>query len=129
MTDFIDDAVKDAGISLQVEEKGADQYACTLTSRHGKMVRDISIKPGYGAPDVGNLLYHFALSAQEVSQYDDVLEWAREEGRDLNDIETLPMFRQLVDNKRDFRLLLSEPVYQNLMAALEISQAIGNARP
>ncbi len=93
------------------------------------MVRDISIKPGYDAPDVGNLIYHFALSAQEVSQYDDVLEWATEEGRDLNDIETLPMFRQLVDNKRDFRLLLSEPVYQNLMAALEISQAIGNARP
>jgi len=127
MGDFIDEAIAAAEVRLDISHGANGGYSCVLTSRHGRMVRDITIKTGRDAPTVGNLIYHFALSAQEVSEYDDVLEWADDTGRDLNDNQTLPLFRQLVDNKRDFRLLLSEPVYQKLMAGLEISQAIGGA--
>jgi hypothetical protein len=129
MSDFIEDAITAAAVELDILLKEDGQYACIMASSHGKMVRDITVKPGYDAPTLGNVIYHFALVAQEVSQYDDVLEWADDTGHKLNDSATLPKFRQMVDDKRDIRLLLSENIYQDMMGALEISQAICNAKP
>jgi hypothetical protein len=129
MSDYIEDAITAAGVELDISVKDDGQYACVMTSSHGKMVRDITVKPGHDAPTLGNIIYHFALVAQEVSQYDDVLEWADDTGHKLSDSETLPKFRQMVDDKRDLRLLLSERAYQDMMGALEISQAICHANP
>ncbi|HEC00469.1 MAG TPA: hypothetical protein ENI91_02125 [Sphingomonadales bacterium] len=127
MSDFIEEAITAAAVELDISLKEDNQYACIMTSPHGKMVRDITVKPGYDAPTLGNVIYHYALVAQEVSQYDDVLEWADDTGHKLSDSKTLPKFRQMVDDKRDLRLLLSESIYQDMMGALEISQAICNA--
>jgi len=129
MSDFIEEAITAAAVELDISLKEDDQYACVMTSSNGKMVRDITVKSGYDAPTLGNVIYHYALVAQEVSQYDDVLEWADDTGHKLSDSETLPKFRQMGDDKRDLRLLLSESIYQDMMGALEISQAICNAKP
>jgi len=129
MNDFIVDAVEGAGLSLQTNPMKPDQYLCEMVSEHSKMVREINVKPGYGAPKIGNLVYHFALAAQNLDQYDDILDWAKGNDMDLNDPKTIPRFTQLVDDKRDLRLLLSEPVFQKMMTGLEISQAIANAVP
>lgn len=115
---------------MQISETEPGLYACTITSTANpdfKWQRSINTKEGYDAPALGNVIYHYALRTQEVSQYDDVLEWADDNDRDLNDMKTIPDFKQLVQDKTDLRLMLSEPVYQTMMAALEISQAIGNA--
>lgn len=130
MNDFIENAISDAGLEMQVNETEADLYMCKISNTLDpdvKWQRNITMKAGYGAPTLGNVLYYYALRAQEVSQTDDVLEWARETERDLNHPKTLANYGQLVQDKTDLRLLLSEPVYQKMMAGLEISQAIGNA--
>ncbi len=132
MSDYIDIAIKTAGLELRVSKAKPDLYHCIITSTANpdfNWQRGLNTKAGYGAPNIGNVLYHYALRAQEISQYDDILEWSDENGHDLNDPNTLPDFKQLVQDKTDLRLLLSEPVYQNMMAGLEISQAIACARP
>lgn len=129
MSDFIDDAIQAANVELVAKPLEDGNWTCILTSAHGNMVRKLHINAKHGEPKAGNIIYHFALVAQEVSEYDDVLEWSKEEGHDLNDFKTLNKFKQMVEDKRDLRLLLSEPTYQNMRTALEISQACANARP
>jgi len=134
MSDFIYDAIEDAGLTMQVVEAEPDVYTCTITSTITgtinpdlKWKRDVATKPGTGAPTLGNVLYHHALRAQGVSQYDDILDWSDDNKRDLNDAKTIPEFKQLVQDKTDLSLLLGEPIYQSLMTGLAISQAIHNA--
>lgn len=130
MSDFIKDAIDEAGLVMQVVEAEPDVYTCTITGSIKPDLdwkRDVSTKHGYGAPTLGNVLYHYALRAQEVSQYDDVLAWSDENERNLNDPKTIPEFKQLVQDKTDLGLLLGEPIYQGLLSGLEISQAIHNA--
>ncbi len=132
VSDYIDIAIADAGLDMQVDEAEPGIYHCTLTSTTNpdfNWQRDLNTKAGHGAPGIGNVLYHYALRAQEVSQYNDVLEWSEDNGRNLNDPQTIPEFTQLVQDKTDLRLLLSEPVYQKMMAGLEIHQAISCAMP
>jgi len=130
MTDFINDAIEDAGLAMHIFEAKPDVYTCTITGITDpdlKWERNITSKTGYGAPTIGNVLYHYALRAQDISQYDDVLEWSDENKRDLNDPKTISEFKQLVQDKTDLALLLGEPIYQGLLSGLEISQAINNA--
>jgi hypothetical protein len=130
MSDFINDAVESAGLDMQVVDIEPDVYACTITSsqRSGfEWQRNITTKAGRGAPTLGNVLYYYALRAQDVSQYDDILGWSDDNERDLNDPQTIPDFKQLVQDKTDLGLLLGEPAYQALLSGLEISQAIHNA--
>ena len=132
MDDYINIAITEAGLEMRVSEAKPGLYRCTMTSTANpdfNWQRDINTKAGHGAPNIGNVFYHYALRAQEVSQYDDVLEWSDENERDLNDPKTIPDFQQLVQDKTDLRLLLSEPVYQKMMTGLEIHQAISCARP
>jgi len=129
MNDFIEDAVAAAGLSLKTKPMETDQHWCEMVSVHGTMERAINVKPGFGAPSIGGLIHHFALVAQNLDQYDDILDWSKDNDIDLNDPKTIPRFTKLVDNQRDLRLLLSEPVYQKMMTGLEISQAISNAWP
>jgi len=60
---------------------------------------------------------------------DDILDWAKYEDRDPGAADARAEFQQLVDDERELRILLGEENFQNLMAALSISQAINNARP
>ena len=115
---------------MQVVKAKPDVYTCSITGTFNpdlEWKRDVSAKPGTGAPTLGNVLYHYALRAQEVSQFDDILEWSDENKRDLNDPKTIPEFKQLVQDKTDLGLLLGEPIYQALLSGLEISQAIHDA--
>ncbi|MCF6221147.1 MAG: hypothetical protein L3J65_08555 [Robiginitomaculum sp.] len=130
MGDFIDDVIKSAGLVMHVAETNPDIYTCTITGTQNSEYswqRTLNTKPGYGSPTIGNVLYHYALRAQEVNQYSDILEWSDESNRDLNDPKTIPDYKQLVQDKTDLRLLLGEPAYLSLMAGLEINQAIHNA--
>lgn len=129
MSDYIDDAIAEAKIEMACTALDNNKYRCVLTSSYGEMTRDISIKEGNGAPNMGNIIYHFALNAQNIDYYDDILEWSKEECQDLNAPETIPKYKQFVANKDDLRLLLSERVYKSMMSGLEISQAIHMACP
>ncbi len=129
MSDFIDDAIQAAKVEMTASLKEDEIWTCDLKSKHGVMIRDLHIKTKFGTPKTGNIIYHFALVSQEISQYDDVLEWAKEEGHDLNDFKNLSKFKQMVEDKGNLRILLSEETYQNMMAGLEISQACANAHP
>jgi len=127
MADFIDDAIASAEVTMEQSLKQENLYICKLTSRHGTMTRNIEMGAGSAPPSLGNVIYYYAVRAQEISSYDDLLEWADELEHDLNDPKTMPNFKQLVSDKTDLRLLLGEQNYQEMLTALEISQAITNA--
>lgn len=130
MSDFINDVIEGAGLIMQVVDTEPDVYACTITGTIKpdlEWKRNITTKPGRGSPSLGNVLYYYALRAQEIRQYDDALGWSDDNKRDLNDPKTIPEFKQLVQDKTDLGLLLGEPIYQTLLTGLEISQAIHNA--
>ncbi len=129
MTDFIEEVISDAKLELIIFEQHENLYECTLTSVHGKMVKEMKMQPGYGAPSLGNIIYYYALRSQQIDQCDDILDWAKEREQDLNEASTIANFNQLLEDQKDFKILLSEPIYQNLLTALEISQAIENAYP
>ena len=127
MTDFIDDAITDAELTMEQSLKRENLHDCTLTSRHATMTRDIAVEAGSAPPSLGNIIYYYAVRAQELSYYDDITEWADDLEYDLSDPKTIPNFKQQVSDKTDLRLLLGEKNYQGMMAALEISQAMSNA--
>lgn len=129
MSDFIQDAIDAAELTLQTAPKAENVYTCTITSRHAVMIRTLTMKPGYDAPTLGAVLLYYSERAQQVEEIDDVLEWASGHDRDLNDPKTVPTFKQLVTDQDDLRRLLSDRPYQTLISGLEISQAISNARP
>jgi hypothetical protein len=125
--DYIHDAIMSAGLRLSVEEKGDDLYDCRISGPDHTMVRDIQMKPGFEAPKLGGLVYHYAQRAQQSQSFDDILEWADETGEDLQAPGTIEKYKQLVEDTQAFRLLLGESVFNDLMAALAIDQAISNA--
>jgi len=127
MADFIDDAIASAELTMDQTLKQKNLYACTLTSRHNTMTRDIAMEARFAPPSLGNIIYYYAVRAQELSYYDDITEWADDLEYDLSDPKTIPNYKQLVSDKTDIRLLLGETNYQGMMAALEISQAMSNA--
>ena len=129
MADFIDEAIASCELTMKQTLKQEHHYACTLKSCHSTMMRDIAMEPGHAPPSLGNILYYYAQRAQEISQYDDMLEWADEMEYDLSDPKTIPNYKQLVSDKTDLRLLLGEANYQGMMAGFEISQAMANAAP
>ena len=129
MADFINDAISEAKIEIIITEKNENLYRCALTSVYGKMKREISMETGYSVPSLGNILYHYLVLAQQIDQCEDILEWAKEREYDLNEASTIVNFNQLLEDQKDLRILLSEPIYQKLITGLEISQAIGNAYP
>ena len=129
MVDFIAAAISEAKIEIVITEKSDNLYRCALTSVYGKMKREISMKPGYSAPSLGNILYHYAVLSQQIDRCDDILDWAKERECNLNEASTIVNFNQLLEDQKDLRILLSEPIYQKLLTGLEISQAIENAYP
>jgi hypothetical protein len=128
-TDFITETIADAQLTFEAEKISEDYYACLITSPHGKMKRNLRMKPGHEAPTLGGMLYHYALIVQSLNEYEDVLEWADDTNRDLNKPETVKEFKQMVEDETSLRLILSETIFQNLLSGLAISQAINNAMP
>lgn len=127
--DFIAETITNAQLTFEVKEISADYYDCKISSAYGEMKRKIRMKPGFEAPTLGGVLYHYALIAQNMTEYDDVLEWADDTSRDLAKPETLKEFKQMVEDETDLRKILTEKVFQELLAGLAISQAINNAMP
>ncbi len=129
MADFIDDAIAAAEVTMTIKPLDGNAFKCDLTSRHHQMTRTITMAEGYDAPKLGNLIYYYATEIQLYDDCDDILEWSKDMGLDPGDSETLNRYKQLDKDNRDLRLLLSEETYQDMMAALEISQAIETAKP
>lgn len=129
MTDFILDTISEAELTLDCAEAGEGAFMCTFVSRHGQMTRRITMKPGYGAPELGELLYYFAVRAQEADAAEDISDWAEINGKDLSAPNAVNDFNQLVTDQRDLELLLGRSAYDAMMAGLAISQAIENAMP
>lgn len=129
MADFIDDAIADAEVTMTVSPLEDNAYKCELTSVHGAMTRTITMAEGFDAPVLGNLIYYYATEIQLYEDCDDILEWASDMGLNPGDSETLKRYNQLSEDHRELRMLLGEENYQNMIAALEISQALGSADP
>jgi hypothetical protein len=130
MVDFVDEAVMEANVTLEAEKTAEGVYRCTLISDYNQMVRDITVKAGIGhAPSAANLLYHFALVTQGIQDSDDLNDWAEEQDLDPKDEATKARYEQARTDAEDLRTLLGGYTFGNLMGALPIHQAIGNARP
>jgi hypothetical protein len=128
--DFVDEAVIEARVTLETEKTGEGIYRCTLRSDYGQMVRDITLREGIDhAPTAANLLYHFALVAQSMDACDDLADWAEENGLNAKDETAKARYAQHSNDARDLRTLLGGYTFGNLMGALQIHQAISNARP
>ncbi|PHS28384.1 MAG: hypothetical protein COA84_00955 [Robiginitomaculum sp.] len=130
MTDFVEEAVMEANVMLEVAKTEDGVFRCTLTSDYNQMVRHITVKEGIDhTPGAGNLLYHFALVTQGVLGSDDLDDWAEEQGLDPNDEAIKARYEQALTDAEDLRTLLGGYTFGNLMGGLAIHQAIGNARP
>ena len=130
MTDFVDEAVMEANVTLEANTTDEGVFHCTLTSDYNQMVRDITVKAGIDyAPSAANLLYHFALVTQGIQDSDDLEDWAEEHDLDLKDKATNTRYEQARTDAKDLRTLLGGYTFENLMGGLAIHQAIGNARP
>ncbi len=130
MSDFIDDAIENAGITLSAEKTAPGVFRCTMVSHYGEMVRDITVKEGVDeTPGVANLLYHFTLQTQSVDICDDLEDWADEYSYDASNEAIKAKYEQYCRDAKDLRALLGNDAFENLMGGLAISQAIGNARP
>ncbi len=128
--DFVDEAVIEANVTLEAYKTAKSMYRCTLRSDHNQMVRDITVKEGVvHAPGAANLLHHFALVAQHIDDCDDLVDWAEELGHDPKDEGVKARYIQALEDAKDLRALLGGYTYGNLMGALQIHQAISNARP
>tara|TARA_R110002096_G_scaffold416576_3_gene619753 strand:+ start:200893 stop:201285 length:393 start_codon:yes stop_codon:yes gene_type:complete len=129
MADFIDDAIADAQVAMTVNALEDNTYKCDLASTHGSMTRTITMAEGYGPPKLGNLIYYYATEIQLYEDCNDILEWASDMGLNPGDSETLKRYDQLGEDHRELRMLLGEENYLNMIAALEISQALDGADP
>ncbi len=130
MSDFIDEAIAAANLTLTAEKTGPNAYHCTLVSDYGQMVRDITVrKAAPNAPTIGNLVYYFAVQAQSVIDYDDFEEWADDEGFENFDPQARKNYEQHCKDARELRVLFGDEAFQNLMGALAIHQAISKAFP
>lgn len=129
MADFIDEAISNANITMDIEPLENNAYKCAFKSIHHEMTRTITMAEGYDAPKLGNLIYYYATEIQHYEDCDDILEWSDDNGLNPGDPKTLKRYNQLSEDHRDLRLLLGEENYQSMMTALAISQAISNAEP
>ncbi len=129
MSDFIQDAINEAELTLTCVEAGEDVYACTLVSPRGRMQRRLTMRPEHGAPSIGEFLYYFAVVAQQADEAEDISDWAEIHGKDLSAPNVVNEFTQLVTDQRDLEIVMGTKAYDGMMAGLVISQAIGNAMP
>jgi len=130
MSDFIDTAIREASISLHTEPADkANCFKCIMTSSYGTMTRTMTMREGYDAPPLGDLMLYYAETLQSVYLSEDILDWASEYEHDLTDNKTQSTFEGLVKNEADMRILLGDKIYRNMMTGLEIHQAISRARP
>ncbi len=130
MKDFIEQTILQAELTLESRPaESADQFICTLKSPHGEMTRTIRMRQGRDAPNVHSLLFYWAENLQQVWLSEDILDWAEEYRYDPADPESRALFQNLVADEDALRLVLSDEVYQHMMAGLEIHQAIHAARP
>ena len=129
MADFIDDAISAADVTMTVSDLGDNSYKCEMVSKHGQMTRTITMAEGYGAPQLGNLIYYYATEIQLYEDCEDILEWADDMGLNPGDHETRKRYDQIATDHKDLRLLFGELTFQMLMSALAISQAVAAADP
>ncbi len=130
MTDFIETAINEAGLTLETAPGDKpDSYRCTISNGRYEMVRTMTMKQGSGPPNLGGLLLYHAEQVQQIYDCDDMLDWAEDYELDLGDYKTRDRFTDLVKDQDDLRRLLGDDGFHKMMGGLEIHQAIGNARP
>ncbi|MAI90301.1 hypothetical protein [Ponticaulis sp.] len=129
MIDFIEDAIRRSRLELSCEPLGEDAYMCTFVSTRGRMRRRIQMQPGHGEPTPGQLLYYYAVLAQQMDEAEDITEWAEIHGKDLSAHGTVSDFNQGVADRRDLEIVLGPDTFDALLTGLAISQAIEAARP
>ncbi len=128
--DFVEEAVIEANVSLATTPRDDGQLRCVLTSDYGQMTRDITLKDGVDyEPSAANLLYHFALVTQGVTDCEDFADWADEYGHDPNNAASTTLYEQYCKDAKELRVLLGGYTFGNLMGGLAIHQAINHARP
>ena len=128
MHDYIQDAIDAGGLQMTTEPLAEDRYRCIVVGQSGEMVRELRMKPGYGAPTLGQFLYYYATRVQAVEDTDDFLEWADDYGHDPADPKALSAYRDYVADIDDLKRILGVEGYDNLLTGLAIDQAITRAR-
>ena len=127
MTDYIQDTIDAAKLSLSCSPVSEDRYLCTATGTLGQMVRELRMQPGMGPPTIGQFLYYYANRVQLVDACDDSLEWADECGLDIGDPAVLDDYRARVQDLDDLRAVLGDTIVRSMLGGLAIDQAVSSA--
>jgi len=129
MPDFIDDAVEKAQITLTTESMTSGELRCQLRNDNFQLIRDIRIRDGASASiSASAILYHLVLNVQALRMCDGFDDWLAEFEIDLPKSQARAKYVQLQNDNRDLELLLGTNLCISTLAALEIHQAISNAR-
>ena len=128
--DFIEQAINQADLKLTLTKIDDHHYRCELTSPLASMTREIHTNDEATTdPDLGQLLYHFTLTAQQIYCSDDFDDWVEEYEIETDKEQALADYNQLRADTAELKGLVGEEVYQELQGALAISQAMNNAWP
>jgi hypothetical protein len=127
MTDFIEEAICKAQVVLTTESMASGELRCLLKSNNSQLVREIRIRDG-AIMSASALLYHLLLNIQAFRMCDDFEDWLDEFDIDLPQDKAEEKYKQMQTDEHDMELLLGADLCNRTLAALEISQAINNAR-
>ncbi len=128
--DFIEQAIQQADLKLSRTKIENHHYRCEISSPHATIVREIHTNDESTAdPELGQLLYHFVLTAQQIYCSDDFADWVEEYEIETDKEQALADYNQLCTDTTELKDLVGEEVYQELQGALAISQAMNNAWP
>ncbi|PHR55060.1 MAG: hypothetical protein COA47_14560 [Robiginitomaculum sp.] len=128
--DFVNDAIAKAGIKMFSEPMEDGQLRCRLENERCHVTREVSVAAGREDEFwAGSLLYHLMLNAQQFAACDDFADWLDETGCKLPKDEARAKYEQLEKDQKSLEFILGPALYPEVMAQLEISQAISNARP
>lgn len=129
MSDFVQDAINAAGVSMTSKEMPDGRFRCDLVSRHGKLQKCVDVPADAAEADLYRVMFRCAMEAQHLDECDDITDWAKDMKKDLAAPGVLAEFQRAMDERRDFEFLLSYRVFEQLMTDLAIHQAIGRAKP
>ncbi len=128
--DFVADAVAQAEIEMFTEPMADGQLRCRLENERCHVTREVSVAAGREDEFwAGSLLYHLMLNAQQFSSCDDFADWLDETECKLPEDQAKAKYEQLEKDQKSLEFILGPALYSDVMAQLEISQAISNAWP
>ncbi len=129
MEDFIEVAIREAGLTMTSQLLESGRHLCTLVGRDAQLQRELTMEEDVTeAPNIGQVLYFLAVNAQLASECEDLEDWAEEMDLDPTQEATQAAYAKAVKEAEELEAVLGRSAYGAMLGGLAISQAIGMAR-